>query len=247
MRYKVISSRYKEFILNINSHFKSSKEVLFNKRNIIKIVEFQDKKYVVKSFKKPHLLNQIVYRFFRDSKAKRSYSNTIKLQELGVNVPNAIGYIEYNLPCRLQSSYFVSEFYNYDFEIRDVLNSNDFNDREHILKEFASFSYDLHQKGVYHIDYSPGNVLIKKQNSSYEFAIIDVNRMKFIEFDNELRFKNLSRFSTSLEDLKLIAYTYAKVANIDKDYAYNTLLKYHNQHQEYLQNKQKLKKLKGKK
>jgi serine/threonine protein kinase len=247
MRYKYIDTKFKNFIININNYFKNSDDVLFDKRNIIKIVELDKQKYVVKSFKKPHLLNQVVYRFFRDSKAKRSYSNTIKLQELGVNVPNAIGYIEYNLPCRLQSSYFVSEFYDYDFEIRDELNSSDFDDRERILEEFASFSYDLHQKRVYHIDYSPGNVLIKKQNSSYEFAIIDVNRMKFIEFDNELRFKNLSRFSTSLEDLELIAYTYAKVANIDKDYAHKTLLKYHNRHQEYLQNKQKIKKLKGKK
>ena len=70
--------------------------------------------------------------------------------------------------------------------------------------------------------------------------------MKFINFTNELRFKNLSRFSTSLEDLDYIASEYAKIANINIEFAKKELLKYHNKHQVYLENKKRLKKIKGK-
>jgi tRNA A-37 threonylcarbamoyl transferase component Bud32 len=244
MNIQYCHSEYRDFILDIKRYFDNSKDILFNKRNIIKIVKINDKKFVVKSFKKPNLLNQYVYKFFRDSKAKRSYINSLKLLKLGVNIPKPIGFTEYSTLFTLQQSYFVSEFYNYDFEIRDVLNNKNFEDREQILKEFVYFSFDLHQKGVYHIDYSPGNVLIKKLENNYEFTIVDLNRLKFVNFTNELRFKNLSRFSTTFYDLKLIANEYAKIANIDVDYANKSLLKYHNRHQAYIKRKKLVKKLK---
>jgi hypothetical protein len=71
--------------------------------------------------------------------------------------------------------------------------------------------------------------------------------MKFLKFDNELRFKNLSRFSMSDSDTILVAKEYAKISNIDEDFAIKRLNYYHNKHQEYLQKKKRLKNLKGKK
>ena len=133
----------------------------------------------------------------------------------------------------------------YDFEIRDVLNERDFQDREMILEAFVSFSYDLHQKGVYHIDYSPGNVLVKKETEGYLFSLVDVNRMKFLNFDDDLRFKNLSRFSASREDTQLIAKHYAKVSGIEESYALKRLFFYHDKHQQYRANKKRLKAMKG--
>ena len=243
--YKAINPNYISLVKNIKSYFEKSSNTLFQKRNTLKIIEFNNKKLVAKSFKIPNFINKIAYKYFRDSKAKRSYFNSIKLQELGVNTPAPIGYIEFG-KFTLQESFYVSELFEHDFEIRAVLNDSSFENREQILKEFVAFSYDLHNKGIYHIDYSPGNVLIKQEENIYKFAIVDVNRMKFIKFNNELRFKNLSRFSTSIEDLELIASEYAKISNINEKYAKDTLLKYHNEHQEYLERKKRLKALKGK-
>ena len=243
MKYHIINSNYKTLLLNIKEIFNSSNNTIFQQRNTLKTIDYNNQKLVIKSFKIPNFINKIAYRYFRDSKAKRSYLNSVKLQELGVNTPSPIGYVEFG-KFTLQESFYISEFFEHDFEIRAVLNDSSFENREQILKEFVAFSYDLHNKSVYHIDYSPGNVLIKKEDSHYKFAIIDVNRMKFIKFNNELRFKNLSRFSTSLEDLEFIAKEYAKVLGIDKEFAKKTLLKYHNKHQEYLQRKKRLKKLK---
>jgi hypothetical protein len=71
--------------------------------------------------------------------------------------------------------------------------------------------------------------------------------MNFIDFDDSMRFKNLSRFSTSNRDLEFIAKEYATLHKIDKKLAIETLYKYHNEHQKYLENKKRVKALRGKK
>ena len=37
-------------------------------------------------------MNQVVYSYFRDSKAKKSYENSLKIEKF---VPKAFGYIEF--------------------------------------------------------------------------------------------------------------------------------------------------------
>jgi serine/threonine protein kinase len=233
----------KDFVNNIKNHFSQNKNVIFAKRNIIKVIEYNGKKIVVKSFKVPNLINQFAYRFIRDSKSKRSFLNAQKLIKLDINTPKPIAYVEFFDPL-LGESFYICEYFDYDFEIRAVLRDNNFEDRDNIFKEFALFSYNLHQKGVYHIDYSPGNVLIKKEDNRYLFSIVDVNRMKFIKFDDKLRFQNLSRFSATDEDTKTIAKEYAKVSGIDEKFAHQQLSFFHQKHQQYLQNKKRLKRLK---
>jgi len=247
MNYEVENAHHKDFVKNIKTYFNQKENhTIYNKRNIIKIVEFEEKKYVVKSFKTPHLLNQIVYQFFRDSKAKRSFKNSFKLKELGINTPRPIGYIEFPTSFRFKESFYISEFFDFDFEIRAVLNDRNFEDRENILKKFIEYTYQLHQKKVHHIDYSPGNILVKKIASFYQFSIIDVNRMEFIPFDDDLRMQNLAKLSNDKEDNAFMARYYAQIAKLDEtlllDKLNSSLLK----QQQYLANKKRLKKLRRK-
>jgi len=246
MTYEVPNERLKDFVLNIKNYFKQEKNhVIYDKRNVIKLVEFEGKKYVVKSFKTPHLLNQIVYRFFRDSKARRSFDNSYKLRKLGINTPEPVGYIEFPTRFRFKESFYISAFFDFDFEIRAVLNDKNFEDRENILKRFIEYTYQLHQKKVHHIDYSPGNILVKKVASDYQFSIIDVNRMEFVPFDDDLRMQNLAKLSNDKEDNEFMARYYAKIAKLDEtlllDKLNSSLLK----QQRYLDNKKRLKKIKG--
>jgi RIO-like serine/threonine protein kinase len=234
---------FREFSQDIKEYFSKSDDIITAKRNIIKIIEQNGKKVVVKSFKIPNLINKFAYRFIRDSKAKRSFLNAKELVKLGINTPEPISYIEFFNPL-LKESFYICEYFDYDFEIRDVLKDENFKNRDEILKKFVTFSYSLHQKGVYHIDYSPGNVLIKIEDGEYHFSIVDVNRMKFISFTQSLRFKNLSRFSATKEDTTTIAKEYAKIAGIDEEFAIKQLFFYHDKHQQYLKNKRKLKKVK---
>ncbi len=245
MTYISPNERSKDFIKNIKTYFnQADNTTLFEERNIIKIIPFEGKQYVVKSFKIPHLLNQVVYRFFRDSKAKRSYENAIKLYKMNINTPAPIGYVEFPSKFLFQESFYISEFFDYDFEIRAVLADDNFEDRERILREFVAFSYNLHQKGVFHVDYSPGNILIKKHQNHYIFSLIDVNRMEFIPFTDELRMKAFAKLSASDEDRALITETYSKLAKMDSDFAQEKMELFHGEHQKYIENKKRLRRFK---
>lgn len=245
MNYKVIEEKYNDLILNIKDYFNADDNtVLFKKRNEIKLINYQNQEYVTKSFKIPHFINKIVYRFFRDSKAKRSYENSIRLLKLNINTPKPIGYIEFNSLFLFAQSFYVSDFFDYDFEIRAVFKDKNFEDRENILKEFIEFTYDLHNKGVYHVDYSPGNILIKKLENGYEFCIIDVNRMKFIDFNLDLRMKSMSKLTLDIDNNKLLIEYYSKLLKVDINNMENIFLLHLENQKNYLKNKKKLKKIK---
>lgn len=198
---------FRDFLTNIKNYFDSTKSSIHKARNELKVIPFGDRNTVVKSFKVPNLLNKIIYTFFRDSKAKKSYDNSIKLADF---TPTPIGYIEYYKNSLLNESYFISEQFSYDFTIREPLLDKSFHDREDILKAFAKFTAKLHDAGVFHDDYSPGNILIKKDATDYIFKIVDVNRMKFFTLKETDRAKNFSKLWANEDDLTLIAQEYLK-------------------------------------
>ncbi|CAA6819143.1 MAG: FIG00388958: hypothetical protein [uncultured Sulfurovum sp.] len=203
------------FLITIKEHFKNASNSIHKARNEIKIVEHENKELVIKSFKVPHLLNKIIYSFFRDSKAKKSYDNSIKIANFA---PQAIGYIEFKKFGLIDDSYFVSENFNYDFTIREPLLDENFEDKEPILKAFAHFTWELHEAEIYHLDYSPGNILIKKENNTYIFKIVDINRMQFKTLTLEDRLKNFSKLWAKDEDMKMIIKEYATLMNEDENY-----------------------------
>lgn len=245
MHYEVANERTKDFVCNIKTYFNQEENhTIYDKRNIIKVVSYKGQKYVVKSFKIPHLLNQIVYRFFRDSKAKRSFVNSMKLKQLGIDTPEPVGYIEFPTLMRFKESFYISEFFDFDFEIRAVFADKAFAQRETILKKFIEYTYRLHQKNVYHIDYSPGNILVKKVDGVYHFSIIDVNRMAFVELDDTLRMQNLSKLTNDTEDNLFMARYYAQIAKRDETVLVEKLTAALKKQVDYLERKKRLKRLK---
>ncbi|MEN8194535.1 MAG: lipopolysaccharide kinase InaA family protein [Bacteroidota bacterium] len=241
MKYKVQDTHYNDLLKNIRAYFSESNNSIWDKRNKIKTIFFDEQEMTIKSFKIPHFMNKIAYTFLRDSKAKRSYSNSMEILEF---VPKPIGYTEYENFGLLHDSYFVCERYAYDFTIREVLLQNNFEGREKIFKQFAAFTHALHMKGVKHLDYSPGNILIKKLDDNYEFKIIDVNRMQFKTLTAIERLENFSKLWAQDNDLSLIIDTYAKLIEMDVKEAFNIALKASQKHKD----KKNLKKrLKGKK
>jgi len=214
MSKSVIDNKYEKFLENIKGYFKNSKTSIHKARNEIKIIDFEDEKLVVKSFKIPHFLNKIVYSFFRDSKAKKSYENSLKIGEF---TPKAIGYIEFKKCFLLERSFFVSENFKYDLTIREPLLEKNYPDKNKIFDAFARFTFHLHNNGIFHQDYSPGNILIKKEEDGYIFKIVDINRMKFKNLSLDEKIKNFSKLWAKNEDLIIILKAYSKYANLDED------------------------------
>jgi len=238
MKYQYQNKQYIPLLKEVRKYFDETKTLIWDRRNKIKIVIYDNKHIAVKSFKLPHLLNRIVYGVFRDSKAKRSYDNSLKLKGL---VPEPIGYVEYHQWGMLQDSYFLSEEFMYDFTIREVLLAQDFSDRLNILEKFSYFTYMLHETGAEHLDYSPGNILIKKVNGEYQFKVIDINRMRFGTLSMQKRLENFAKLWASDTDLKFIAASYAKWVHIDEQQAVAWALKASHRHKSRINMKKRLK------
>jgi serine/threonine protein kinase len=244
MKHEVHSERHKDLIVNIQNYFNQEKsQTIFQQRNTIKLVPFEGREYMVKSFKVPHLLNQFIYSFFRHSKAKKSYFNSIKIINF---VPAPVGYVEFKRGFLLKESYFVNEPFEHDFTIREPLTSSTFEDKEKIYQEFAKFTNQLHKRGILHLDYSPGNILIKMHPyGRYEFKIIDINRMVFKkELTTQERLENFAKLWASNEDLEMIIKEYTKINKLNELEALNIALKASQKHKNRINFK---KRLKGKK
>ena len=234
--YKFKNNKYENFILNIRDYFNSSLNSIHKARNEIKIVEFEDEELVIKAFKIPNIINKIVYSFFRDSKAKKSYENSIKIINF---VPKPIGYIEFFKFGLLNDSYFVSENFKYDLTIREPLLDINYPNKEDIFKQFAKFTFDLHQNNILHLDYSPGNILIKKDEDNYIFKVVDINRMQFRTLSLDERLKNFAKLWAKDEDLKIIIKEYAKLIDEDEQKCIDIALKYSQMHKDRINAKKR--------
>jgi serine/threonine protein kinase len=227
MKLDAIKGSYTNLLKNIKTYFNDSDNSIHKARNEIKTIDFKDEELVVKSFKVPNIINRVVYTFFKQSKAEKSYANSIRIIDF---VPKPIGFIEFNKFGLISDSYFVSENFDYDFTIREPLLDKNFTDKENIFKSFAKFTFELHENNIFHLDYSPGNILIKKEDDNYIFKIVDINRMQFKTLDLEDRLKNFSKLWAKDDDLKIIIKEYSKLINGDKNSCLDIALKHSHIH-----------------
>ena len=214
---------FKNILVEIKNIFLEHSNSIHLARNELKIIPLQGFETVVKAFRVPNILNQFVYAYLRRSKAYKAFHNAQKLRDLDVETPQAIGYIEFFRFGLLKESFFISKKFEYDFTIAHI-RDNQPPYKEKVLQDFAKFSYEIHQKGVWHIDYSGGNILIKQQDNSYKFSLVDINRMKFRSINGYEGLENFNKLWFNEEDLTTIAKTYAHLANLDEHKAVEEIL-----------------------
>ncbi|WP_196850586.1 lipopolysaccharide kinase InaA family protein [Flavobacterium sp. CG_9.10] len=229
----VFISKEKEIKKNITDF--SSTGVLFGdgKRNTIKLFDLDGKTINIKSFKIPNIINQVAYKYFRKSKARRSYEYANKLLQKGIGTPQPIAYAENFKVTGLEKSFYISEHLQADLTFRELVENPDYPDHENILRQFAKFTYDLHEKGIEFLDHSPGNTLIKKvSENQYEFYLVDLNRMNFHEvMDFDMRMKNFSRLTPKNEMLAVMSDEYAKYYNKEYEEIFSKMCFYTNDFQ----------------
>lgn len=209
--YKVLGS----FIANIPALFERKGELVYTARNQLKCYSVEEYDVIVKRYKIPHFINRIAYSFFRPSKAKRAYEYALKLLQLGVDSPAPIAYIEQHKGGLLTHAYFIS-IYEKDYSvIRDLMDGTQKD--EALLKELSIYIAGLHDKGILHLDMSPGNILYKKVGNHFHFTLIDINRMQFLpSISSKKRYKSFKRISENEEILTKMAKIYAGATNLDE-------------------------------
>ena len=160
-------------ILSLINNFNTSGQLFGNgQRNVIKIFDVEGVAINIKSFKIPNSINKVAYRYFRKSKARRSFEYAAILLEKGIGTPQPLAFLENFSVFGLRDSYYVSEHLNADLTYRELVEIPDYPDHENILRQFTRFSFNLHEKGIEFIDHSPGNTLIKKNKEGYNELLL---------------------------------------------------------------------------
>lgn len=207
--------KYKNQIENCIINFSSlGKDFVIGKRNSIKLFELENLTVSIKSFKKPNLINKIAYRYFRKSKARRSFEYASKLIEMQIGTPQPVAFFENHDIVGLNESYYVCEHLENVFEFREIVQNEAFENRNFIIRKFTQFTFEMHEKGIEFLDHSPGNTLIRKNNDeSYSFFLVDLNRMQFHKtIDFQTRMKNLSKITHKKDMIEIMSNEYAKLS-----------------------------------
>lgn len=172
---------FKPQILVAVENFDQSGEVIYEGRNTVKIFQSGKLCFNIKAFKKPNFINKIAYRYFRQSKAARSFEYAQLLVQKGIGTPAPIAFME-DEGGLFGRSYYVCEHIDYDYTFREIITLKDIPKRNEILRQFTAFTHAMHEKGVEFLDHSPGNTLIvDKGDNTYAFYLVDLNRMRFHE------------------------------------------------------------------
>lgn len=234
---------YKKKILNYIFDFENSGELIYGgSRNSIKLFYIDNLLLNVKAFKKPSFFKKIIYTYLRPSKAKRSYNYALKLIEKDIGTPMPIAYIEMKDFIGLNKSYYICEHLMYDLMFRELVKFPDWPEHDKILRAFTHFCFKLHENGIEFKDHSPGNTLIKKENNTYQFYLVDLNRMKFHKtLSIQQRMHNLRRLTPKLDMVTTIADEYAKLSGENSETLFKMLWENTSKFQKKFHRKKRLK------
>lgn len=211
--YKTLESELQRII---TTYEETGKLIYDGSRNSLKKFSLPDQEIIVKAFRAPNLINRIVYRFFRKSKAERSFLYAKKLASLDIGTPKAVAYFEKFSFFFFKDSYYISEFLDSDLTYRELITHPNYPDRKEILQLFTAFTKNLHDNGVLFKDHSPGNTLIRKNGeNSYAFYLVDLNRMEFKDLTYRERIANFARLTPEKEMVRIMAYAYADLCDFD--------------------------------
>ncbi|MFP4064132.1 MAG: lipopolysaccharide kinase InaA family protein [Bacteroidales bacterium] len=196
-------------------------------RNVVKRIESGGLLLNIKAFKKPNAFNRMAYRYFRKSKARRSFEYAHQLLSLGIGTPAPVAYMESDGPL-FGESYYVSEHIDEDLIFRTLIENPDYPDREIILRQFTHFTHRMHENGVLFLDHSPGNTLVKKKGKNqYAFYLVDLNRMRMqVKMDMEKRLRNFARLSATESMIRIMSDEYASITGVSCERVYEKMLRH---------------------
>lgn len=239
MNSKIVYTQEIEQLIYSN---RTADELLKTERNRVSVHTLNDgKKIVLKAFKVPNLINQIAYRYFRKSKAKRSYEYAQILRAKTIGTPEPLAYFEnFNL-VGLQDSYYACEYIEADLTYRELTFDFEIPDYEIILRAFTRFTYDLHAKEIHFLDHSPGNTLIQKRAGEYQFFLVDLNRMEFGPMSIEARIQNFSKLTTHKSMVRIMSNEYSKLVPESEAFIFERMWRYTQEFQEEYHRKRRIK------
>jgi serine/threonine protein kinase len=212
MKYYKLSKEFAgltDFTLDLPRRFDTIGFTIDERRNVLKRVNTAYGEVVIKSFKGMYLVNRLVYSFFTKSKAERSYVNAKILTEKGIRTPDNIGWVDFYEYGLLNKSYFISKYAPYKTLWEELRASGSPERKQELYDCLLEFIIKLHALGIYHNDFTLGNILVIPSNEGYEFSIVDLNRIRFKKVNFKKGLWNFNKLEISKEDLNALIGRYA--------------------------------------
>lgn len=162
-----------EFLKNLPDNFDKIGTSIYEARNQIKILDLNGHKINIKKYCIPPIINRIFYSIgLRTPKCISAFVNAQKILKAGFETPKPYAYIIERKNGIIRYSYLISDQIENAKQVR-FCHGTDF------IRAFASYTAKIHEKGLFSRDYTPGNILCRKENGKYCFTLIDVNRFSF--------------------------------------------------------------------
>ena len=191
-------------------------EIIYAKRNTLR----RYNGFISKQFATPSLWRGIMYGWFCPSKAKRSFEYAHRLDTL---TPQPIAYREVHYCGVLRESWYVCQESECKYTFNDLIHNKTFPNRELILQAIGRFTAELYLRGVFHQDYSGGNILFNEDGSKIE--IIDLNRIKFYsKMPLKKGLQLFERLNIDKEALSILGATFAQPLGLDKDFVIDYII-----------------------
>ncbi len=169
----------------------------------------------IKDFHTPSAINALVYTRLRRSKARRSYENAVRLSAMGFDTPDPVAYIEIHRGAMLTRSYYICRQIDGAQDLR-LWHLRDAVSMSPVLDGLARYMVRLHRAGVFHKDFSPGNILYRDEGGTLRYYLIDINRMSFGVHDPSRQMDNFGRIDIESADATAdLARRYARAAGTD--------------------------------
>lgn len=237
----IYASREKKIRSLIIDFEKSGTIIGSAQRNKIKTFLLDGKTVNVKSFKIPNAINKFVYRFFRKSKAERSFYYAQNLISKNIGTPQPIAFAENTTSFSFLESYYISEHLDYDLTFRELVINQEYPQWEEILRAFTRFTFRLHENQIEFLDHSPGNTLIQVKENGFDFFLVDLNRMNFRELNFIERMKNFSRLTPKKDMIQIMSNEYSKHIDKSEEEVFERMWFFTNQFQKKFARKKELK------
>ena len=188
-------------------------DVIYAKRNTLRT----HNGLITKKFATPTLWRGIIYGLLCPSKAKRSYKYAKRLGDL---TPTPIAYREIRYCGILRQSWYVCQASECKHTFNDLIHNKTFPNRERILQSIGRFTAELYKRGIFHQDYSGGNILFNEDGSKIE--IIDLNRIKFYrKMPLKKGLQLFERLNIDKEALSILGATFALPLGLNQKFVIN--------------------------
>ena len=227
-------TKHADFIARIPSLIAQGQgEIVYDGRNLVVRFRHDGLSLMVKRFKQLNAVQQVVYTYFRKSKAKRAYLYAQEFLRRGIDTPQPVAYMEEHRHGLFITGYFVS------IEAEGT-------EAALLLREVQDYPGDLaeavarqvmlmHSRGVLHGDLNLTNFLYTQHSSlntqhsslnihhstlnTHHFTMIDTNRSHFCNgFPSDAKcLKNMVRLTHRRDLYEDLIRRYARLRSWDAD------------------------------